>query len=67
MIAFFFCDSNKEHVNKTRGQTAEISLLSHGSRLNNNRFRKHETKSALTHLKNRGCLSKQCLLQLTQV
>jgi hypothetical protein len=43
-------ESNKERVNKTCRETAEISMLSHGGKLNGGMFQKHKTKSALTHL-----------------
>jgi len=44
-------ESNKERVNKTCRQTAEISMFSHSGKLNNSMFQKHNTKTALTHLK----------------
>jgi len=53
--------SNKERINKTCRQTAEISMLSHGGKVNKSMFQKHKTKSALTHLKIRVCLLKQHL------
>lgn len=54
-------ESNKERINKTCRQTAEISMLGHSGKLHNSMFQKHKTKSALTHLKYRVCLPKQYL------
>jgi uncharacterized protein YaeQ len=44
-------ENNKERVNKTCRQIAEISMLSHGGKLKKSMFQKHNTKSALTILK----------------
>ena len=60
-------ESNKEGVNKTCRQNTEISMLSHDGKLKNSMFQKHNTKSALTHLKIRLCLPKHYLLQLKPV